>query len=519
MKKVLSISILVTILVLSLVACGKSDRSKEGSSNKDGKINVSTTVYPLQSFIQQIGGNHVNVSSIYPAGTDLHDYEPTQKDILKANKSDLFVYTGDDLDPVAKKIASTIKEDKKKLSLQKGLDKSKLLTDQHEHGDEDHEHEKGHEHHHHGGYDPHVWLDPKMDEVFAKEIKNQLIKKDPQHKEEYEKNYKKLMGDLNNIDASMKEITKDKQGNAVFISHESLGYIANRYGFVQKGIQNMNAEDPSQKELTNLVKEIKNNNVKYILYEDNVANKVTETIRKETNAEPLKFYNMESLNKEQLKDKSISYQKLMHDNIKALDKALNTNTKLKDPKAEHKYDKAISEGYFKDNQVKDRQLSDYAGKWQSVYPYLKNGDLDEVMKHKAENDSSKSAREYKKYYENGYKTDISNINIEGNHISFTKNGKTETGEYEYVGYKILDYKKGNRGVRYIFKLVDSEDKNNNLPTYVQFSDHNIYPKKAEHFHIFMGNDNNKLLKEMDHWPTYYPAQLNKEEIEHEMLEH
>ena len=37
-------------------------------------------------------------------GSDLHDYEPTQKDMLKVNKSDLFVYTGDDLDPVAKKL-------------------------------------------------------------------------------------------------------------------------------------------------------------------------------------------------------------------------------------------------------------------------------------------------------------------------------------------------------------------------------------------------------------------------------
>lgn len=39
----------------------------------------------------------------------------------------------------------------------------------------------------------------------------------------------------------MKQVTKDKQGNAVFISHESIGYLADRYGFVQKGIQNMNA--------------------------------------------------------------------------------------------------------------------------------------------------------------------------------------------------------------------------------------------------------------------------------------
>ena len=93
------------------------------------------------------------------------------------------------------------------------------------------------------------------------------------------------------------------------------------------------SEDPSQKALTQLVKEINEKNVKYILYEDNVANKVTETIRKETNAKPLKFYNMESLNKEQSKDESMDYQTLMNKNIEALDKALDSNIKVEDEKA------------------------------------------------------------------------------------------------------------------------------------------------------------------------------------------
>ncbi|WP_368917102.1 zinc ABC transporter substrate-binding lipoprotein AdcA [Staphylococcus haemolyticus] len=516
MKRFLSLTILLSIMLCVLVACGKEDSSNKGSKDGD-KINVSTTVYPLQSFIKQIVGNHVNVSSIYPAGSDLHDYEPTQKDMLKVNKSDLFVYTGDDLDPVAKKVAATIKDDKKKVSLQDKLDRSTLLTDQHEHGDEEHADSHEHHHHHHGGYDPHVWLDPEKNKVFAIEIKDHLVAKDPKHKNEYEKNFKKLEHALDDIDNQLKEITKDKQGNAVFISHESLGYLADRYGFVQKGIQNMNAEDPSQKALTQLVKEINEKNVKYILYEDNVANKVTETIRKETNAKPLKFYNMESLNKEQSKDESMDYQTLMNKNIEALDKALDSNIKVEDEKAEHKHDKAISDGYFKDNQVKDRALSDYEGKWQSVYPYLKNGDLDDVMKHKSEEDSAMTEKEYKAYYEKGYKTDISSINIKGDNITFEKNGKKVTGTYKYVGKKILDYKKGNRGVRFIFKLTN--DDTQQLPKYVQFSDHNIAPKKAEHFHIFMGDNNDSLLKEMDHWPTYYPASLDKDDIKEEMLAH
>lgn len=513
MKKWTGILSIVFVLTMVLAAC-----SQTGNKDNDSdKLKVKTTVYPLKSFIEQIGGKHVEVESIYPAGTDLHSYEPTQKDILNASKADLFVYTGDDLDAVAKKIASTIKKDDKKLSLQNSIDQSALLTDQHEHGDEEeHDHDHEHEGHHHGGYDPHVWLDPKLNQEMIKGIKDELVKKDPDNKKYYEKNFKKLNKDLTDIDKEMKDITKGHQGHTVFISHESIGYLANRYGFVQKGVQSMNAEDPSQKELTKIVKEIKDTDAKYILYENNISSKITDTIRKETDAKPLSFSNMESLTKEQLNEKDLSYQKLMKENIKSIEKSLNDKIKTNDDKKDSAHDKAIEQGYFKDKQVKDRELSDYEGDWQSVYPYLKDGTLDEVFEHKAE-DGDMSAKEFKEYYDKGYKTDIENIKIADNKISFTKNGHTTTGEYEYDGHDILKYEKGNRGVRYSFKLKgeSSED----LPKYVQFSDHNIYPKKAAHFHIFAGEDKNKVLKELDNWPTYFPSKLSKDEVKEEMLAH
>ncbi|CCI58936.1 putative uncharacterized protein [Staphylococcus equorum subsp. equorum Mu2] len=514
MKKTLYIISLVITFAIVIAGCGKGDTNEKESEGDKNKMKINTTVFPLKSFAKEIGGEHVSVESIYPAGTDLHSYEPTQKDIINASKSDLFLYTGDNLDPVAKKVASTIKDEDKKLSLEDKLDKSQLLTDQHSH-----EEEEGHEHegHHHGGYDPHVWLDPKFNQTFAKEIKDELIKKDPKHKKDYEENYKKLDKELKKIDDKMKDVTKDKQGNVVFISHESMGYLSERYGFVQKGVQNMNAEDPSQKALTEIVNEINDSGAKYILYEDNVSNKVTDTIRKETKAKPLKFYNMESLNKEQQQDEDLTYQSLMDKNIKNIDKALSNDIKVNDDKQQGKHEKAISEGYFKDNQVKDRPLADYKGDWQSVYPYLKDGSLDDVMKHKAEEDDSMTAKEYKAYYEKGYKTDIDNINITSDSIMFEKNGKKASGKYKYDGKDILKYEKGNRGVRYTFKLEGNGDKD--LPKYVQFSDHNIAPKKAHHYHIFIGNDKEKVMKELDNWPTYYPKALSSKEIKAEMLAH
>lgn len=176
----------------------------------------------------------------------------------------------------------------------------------------------------------------------------------------------------------------------------------------------------------------------------------------------------------------------------------------------------IYKGYFEDSQVKDRPLSDYEGKWQSVYPFLLDGSLDKVMAHKAE-DGSMTKEQWTDYYKVGYKTDIQNIEISGDQMSFTTNGKTVKGTYAYERYEILKYKKGNRGVRFLFTKKSGDE---GAPKYVQFSDHNIYPVKASHFHIYMGNESQaKLLEEMDNWPTYYPSSMSKEQVVEEMMAH
>lgn len=177
----------------------------------------------------------------------------------------------------------------------------------------------------------------------------------------------------------------------------------------------------------------------------------------------------------------------------------------------------IFNGYFEDFQIKDRNLSDWAGEWKSVYPYLKDGTLDEVMEIKAQK-GDKTAVQYKEYYEKGYKTDVEKIVIKGNKITFYKNAKAFTAKYSYKGYQIYNYPKGNRGVRFFFEAEKA--KNGEAPRYIQFSDHNIAPKKVEHFHLYFGNDGFEALsKEMEHWPTYYPTKFDSEDILDDMLEH
>jgi zinc transport system substrate-binding protein len=180
----------------------------------------------------------------------------------------------------------------------------------------------------------------------------------------------------------------------------------------------------------------------------------------------------------------------------------------------HKSDD-IYRGYFEDSQIEDRTLLDWQGDWQSVYPYLFDGSLEPVMEHKAET-GEKSAEEYRAYYQTGYKTDVERIVIDGDTFTFYREGKPIQADYASDGREVLTYKKGNRGVRYIFKKIAGDDA---APMFIQFSDHAIAPGKASHYHLYSGNDRAALLKDITNWPTYYPSSLTADEIVEEMLAH
>nr|WP_235931174.1 metal-binding protein ZinT [Paracoccus xiamenensis] len=177
--------------------------------------------------------------------------------------------------------------------------------------------------------------------------------------------------------------------------------------------------------------------------------------------------------------------------------------------------KAAAKGYFDDDQIAPRGLSDWQGEWQSVYPLLLDGKLDAVMVHKAEH-GDKTAAEYTDYYKTGYATDVERITVAGDRVTFVRDGKPVSARYADDGHEILTYKKGNRGVRFIFQKVEGDAE---APQFIQFSDHKIAPSKADHYHLYWGEDRAEVLKELTNWPTYYPAALTAEQVAEEMMAH
>lgn len=507
MKKKLGIILLSLFALVGLAAC--KGNSQAESKSKEKQLKIVTTFYPMYDFTKNIVGSAGDVSLLIPAGTEPHDYEPSAKDIAKITEADVFVYHNENMETWVPDAVDSWK--KGSPNVIKGTKGMLLLPG----GEEEHDH--SHDHGHHHELDPHTWLSPHRAIQEVTSIKDQLVKRYPEKKATFEANAKRYLAELETLDKNYSEAFKEAKQKNFVTQHTAFSYLALDYGLNQVGISGINPDqEPDPSRIAELKHYVEDNEIPYIYFENNNQGKAAQTLADETKVQLEVLNPLESLTKKQM-DAGENYLSVMRENLQALKKT--TSVAGKEIKAEKDTptEQTIYNGYFKDTQVKDRKLSDYAGDWQSVYPLLTNGTLDQVFDYKAKLKKDKTAEQYKEYYETGYKTDVDEIKITDNQIDFIVNGKHHKYTYKYAGYKILTYKKGNRGVRFTF---ETEDPNAGNYKYVQFSDHAIAPEKAGHFHIYFGGKSQEALyEELDNWPTYYPVQMTAHDIAQEMLAH
>ncbi|MFM0601969.1 zinc ABC transporter substrate-binding protein AdcA [Streptococcus suis] len=503
MKKVGLLFLSVSALLLG--ACGNS------TAFEDGKLNIVTTFYPVYEFTKQVAGDEANVDLLVKAGTEVHGYEPSAKDIARIQEADAFVYENENMETWVHDVEGSIDTEKVNvISATEGM----LLLPGGEEEHEGHDHsEEGHSH----AYDPHVWLSPERAITLVENIRDSLVAKYPEKKDAFETNAAAYIEKLDALDAKYSETLSAAKQKYFVTQHTAFAYLALDYGLKQVSITGVAAdEDPTPSRLAELTEYINKYGIKYIYFEENASKSVAETLAKETGVQLDVLNPLESLTDEDMKNGK-DYISVMEDNLTALEKTTSQEGSEILPEEGAETAQTVYNGYFEDSAVKDRTLSDYAGEWQSVYPYLLDGTLDQVWDYKAKIKGGMTAEEYKAYYDTGYKTDVDQINITDNTMEFVVGDKKEKFTYKYVGYKILTYKKGNRGVRFLFEATDANAGNYK---YVQFSDHNIAPVKTGHFHIYFGGESQeKLLEELENWPTYYPVGLTGLEIGQEMLAH
>lgn len=324
MNKKLLLSVFLMVAAF-LTACGNSDTSKDQSSSGDN-LTIYTTVYPLQFLAEEIGGEYATVETVYPPGANEHTFEPSQKDIVSMAESDLFLYIGYNLEGFVNNAKSILEKEGVPV-----IAVGELATEGHEHAEEedtDHVHateEEGStdEHNHdHGDVDPHLWLDPHIMIHMAEVVKDELSTLNPEQEEYFEKNYEEIKAKLENLDQEFADTIKNSPKKKIIVSHSAYGYWEERYGLEQIAVTGLsNSSEPSQKELQNIMTVAEENDIKYVIFEQNIDSKLTTIIQKEISAEALTLHNLSVLTDQDTAENE-DYFSIMHDNLDTLKTAL-----------------------------------------------------------------------------------------------------------------------------------------------------------------------------------------------------
>lgn len=202
-------------------------------------VRVVTTIYPYASMVEAIGGHHVTVTHLLPAGASPHTFEPRPSQIRDVARAQLVISNGAQLDDWIAPLIAAGNPRGEWLVLTDGIallpwTGSAGAGESHGHPDDeaDHGHDGDDGHGHgHGAFDPHIWLDPILvrDEL-APRITDALTRLAPEHRASFEDNLARFQRELDALDADIREILAPVTRRRFISHHSAWRYFAARYG-------------------------------------------------------------------------------------------------------------------------------------------------------------------------------------------------------------------------------------------------------------------------------------------------
>ena len=260
--------LLVALLFLPFfVACSAGEARSD-----NGKLNVVVTNSILADMTKNIAGDKINLHSIVPIGQDPHEYEPLPEDIAKASAADLIFYNGINLENAwfTKMVKNAQKvENQDYFAASDGVEVI-YFEGQSEKGKED----------------PHAWLSLENGIIYAQNIAEQLMAKDPENKDIYQQNLDTYIQQLAALDEEAKSsfaaIPADKK--LIVTSEGCFKYFSKAYDIPSAYIWEINTEEEGTPQQTrDLIQKLKSGPTPAALFvESSVDDRPMQTISQET---------------------------------------------------------------------------------------------------------------------------------------------------------------------------------------------------------------------------------------------
>ncbi|MBN2463927.1 MAG: zinc ABC transporter substrate-binding protein [Dehalococcoidia bacterium] len=260
-----AVSILAAALVFLNISC-------QGTSQGVEKIGVVVTIVPQIGFVQNVGGDKVDITVMVPPGADPHTYEPTPSQMVKISEAKMYAKVGSGVEFELTWMGKIIEQNKAMLV----VDCSNGIQMREMEGynfDED----SGE---YHRGEDPHIWLSPKNAKLMVENICTGLIQVDPQSEAYYNQNRDEYLAKLDALDKYIQEELSGIGNRRFIVFHPSWGYFAKDYNLEQIPIE-IGGKEPSAKDIANLIQKAEEQNIKVIFASPEFNPRSAEVIAKE----------------------------------------------------------------------------------------------------------------------------------------------------------------------------------------------------------------------------------------------
>ncbi|BDE02576.1 metal ABC transporter substrate-binding protein [Pasteurella multocida] len=233
------------------------------------KFKVVTTFTVIQDIAQNVAGDAAIVESITKPGAEIHDYEPTPKDIVKAQHADLVLWNGLNLERWFEKFFENVK-DKPAVVVTEGITPISIYE---------------------GPYkdapNPHAWMSTSNALIYIENIKNALVKYDPKNADIYVKNAENYANKIKQLDQPLREkLAKIPEGQRWLVTSEgAFSYLAKDYGLQEAYLWPINAEEQgTPQQVRHVIETVHKNNIPVVFSESTISDKPAKQVAKETGA-------------------------------------------------------------------------------------------------------------------------------------------------------------------------------------------------------------------------------------------
>ena len=240
-----------------------------GSADAKDKITVVTTFTILKDMAENVAGDAATVVSVTKPNAEIHNYQPTPKDIGRTRKADLVLWNGLNLELWFEKFLQRLKG-VPSVILSEGVEPIGIGEGPYD-----------------GKPNPHAWMSPSVALVYIDNIEAALISIDPDNADIYRENAKAYKAKISATIEPLRDILKDIPAERRWLvtSEGAFSYLAREFDLQELYLWPINADSQgTPQQVKKVIDTVRANDIPVIFSESTVSAKPAQQVARETGA-------------------------------------------------------------------------------------------------------------------------------------------------------------------------------------------------------------------------------------------